>query len=162
MSQNIPPIDVVRNVYNMTNFDHEVRRLPAESPVEYALPLRWLDRWIAPGAVVADVGVGVGHYALHLAQRACTIYLVDIAERLLHTARARLHDAGLQASILGVTTTSATDLHPLVDNSCDAVLLLGPLYHLCQLADRQQAVREAHRILKSRGVLFAAGINRLA
>jgi ubiquinone/menaquinone biosynthesis C-methylase UbiE len=158
----MPAMDVVRRVYNRTNFDYEVRRLPEESPVEYALTLRWLDRWIAPGAVVADIGVGVGHYALHLAQRACTLHLVDIAERLLHTARARLHDAGLQASILGVTTTSATDLHPLADNSFDAVLLLGPLYHLCRLADRQQAVREAHRILKSRGVLFAAGINRLA
>src|SRR5712691_7000480 len=94
MSQSIPTMDVVRHVYNMTNFDYEVRRLPEESPVEYALTLRWLDRWIVHGAVVADIGVGVGHYALHLAQRACTIHLVDIAERLLHTARARLHDAG--------------------------------------------------------------------
>lgn len=83
--------DVVRHVYNTTTFDYETRRLPEESPVEYALPLRWLDRWIAEGAVVADIGVGVGHYALHLAQRACTIHLVDIAERLLQTARARLH-----------------------------------------------------------------------
>lgn len=162
MAQDPPEIGVVRHVYNVTNFDYETRRLSEESPVEYALTLRWLDRWIAEGAVVADIGVGVGHYARHLARRACTIHLVDIAERLLDTARARLHDAGFRASILSVTTTSATDLSALPAHLCDAVLLLGPLYHLCAVADRHRAVREAHRILKPGGVLFAAGINRLA
>ncbi len=44
----------------------------------------------------------------------------------------------------------------------DAVLMLGPLYHLCALEARRQAVAEAARILKAGGLLFAAGINRLA
>ena len=155
-------LDVVRHGYNDTNFAYEVRRLDEESPVEYAITRRWLDRWIAVGSVVADIGVGVGHYALHLARRACQIHLVDIADRLLQTAQARLHDAGLQSALLGVTMASATDLSVLPANTFDTVLLLGPLYHLCALGDRQQAVREAHRLLKSQGVLFAAGINRLA
>lgn len=162
MSQGLNAVDFVRDIYNGNNFDYEVRRLLEESPVEYALTLRWLDRWVPPKAMVADIGVGGGHYAHFLAQRGCSIHLVDIAERLLHHAHARLRVAGLQASILGSTAASATDLHALPDNSFDAVLLLGPLYHLCRLADRQQVVREAQRILKSGGVLFAAGINRLA
>jgi SAM-dependent methyltransferase len=41
-------------------------------------------------------------------------------------------------------------------------LLLGPLYHLCALEARRQAVTEAARILKPGGLLFAAGINRLS
>jgi hypothetical protein len=41
-------------------------------------------------------------------------------------------------------------------------LLLGPLYHLCALEDRQRAVREAERVLRSRGLVCAAAINRLA
>jgi SAM-dependent methyltransferase len=39
--------------------------------------------------------------------------------------------------------------------------MLGPLYHLCALQARRQAVTEAARILKPGGLLFAAGINRL-
>ena len=35
-------------------------------------------------------------------------------------------------------------------------LLLGPLYHLYDIADKQQALREAIRVTKPGGVIFAA------
>jgi SAM-dependent methyltransferase len=47
-------------------------------------------------------------------------------------------------------------------NSADAVLLLGPLYHLVERSDRLMALREARRILKPKGVLIAAAISRFA
>lgn len=151
-------IDTVQRHYNAALFEYETRRLHGESPVEYAMTLRYLDRWIAAGSVVADIGVGVGHYARHLAQRQCRLHLVDIAERLLQAATEQLAAAGFKQQIIGVTTASATDLQALSDHAFDAVLMLGPLYHLCDLEDRRRAVREAHRLLKPGGVLFAAGI----
>jgi ubiquinone/menaquinone biosynthesis C-methylase UbiE len=42
------------------------------------------------------------------------------------------------------------------------VLLLGPLYHLVEHSDRLLALREARRILKAGGILFAAAISRFA
>lgn len=42
------------------------------------------------------------------------------------------------------------------------MLLMGPLYHLRSLAERQRSVQESARILKRGGTLFAAGINRLS
>jgi ubiquinone/menaquinone biosynthesis C-methylase UbiE len=48
------------------------------------------------------------------------------------------------------------------DNSVDAVLLLGPLYHLIKKEDRDKALKEAHRVLKPGGILFAAAITRFA
>jgi SAM-dependent methyltransferase len=53
----------------------------------------------------------------------------------------------------------ATNLAP---DSADAVLLLGPLYHLTVAADRDRALREALRLLKPGGCLFAAAISRWA
>jgi SAM-dependent methyltransferase len=44
----------------------------------------------------------------------------------------------------------------------DAVLLLGPLYHLTGRGDRIQALREARRVLRPGGLLFAVGIGRFA
>ena len=49
---------------------------------------------------------------------------------------------------------------PFADGSVDAVLLLGPLYHLRDPADRSAALRSARRVLRRGGVLAAAGISR--
>lgn len=49
---------------------------------------------------------------------------------------------------------------PVGDGSADAVLLLGPLYHLTESEDRATALAEARRVLRPGGVLIAAGISR--
>jgi SAM-dependent methyltransferase len=50
----------------------------------------------------------------------------------------------------------------LADQSVDAVLLLGPLYHLERRADRLQALAESRRIVRDGGPVFAAAISRWA
>lgn len=148
--------------YNDAIFDYESVRLSQQSPIEFAITARQLSRWIPNGAIVADIGVGVGHYAELLARRGCCIYLIDISQRLLDTAYKRLKENQLSDRVVGVHRASATELVCLETAGLDAVLLLGPLYHLCSLAERQLAVKEASRVLKQGGLLFAAGINRLA
>ncbi len=147
--------------YSQSVFDFEVTRLTELCPVEFAVTKRMLDRWIPAGASVAEVGVGVGHYSQHLASRGCRIHLIDVSRRLLDAARARLQQGGLDAQVLGADLLSATDLGAIAADSFDAVLLLGPLYHLREPAERRRAVSEAARLLKPGGVLYAAGINRL-
>ena len=48
------------------------------------------------------------------------------------------------------------------DGGADPVLLLGPLYHLTERADRVVALREAHRALRAGGVGILIGICRFA
>lgn len=48
------------------------------------------------------------------------------------------------------------------DGFADAVLLLGPLYHLTSRADRRRALDEARRVLRAGGRLFGAAISRFA
>jgi SAM-dependent methyltransferase len=50
----------------------------------------------------------------------------------------------------------------LATETADAVLLMGPLYHLQERTDRLAALAEARRILRSPGVLAAAGVSRFA
>ena len=50
----------------------------------------------------------------------------------------------------------------LVKGLFDAVLLMGPLYHLPEEADRVRAVEAALNLLKPGGILFAAFINSSA
>ena len=142
-------------------YDFELARLEKLGPVERAMTERVLARLVPPGSVVADVGVGAGHYDESLARRACSLHLVDVSQRLLDTALDRLRACGCSELVLDATLTSATDLGHLAGESCDAVLLLGPLYHLQTLAERRQAVAETYRVLKPGGVVLAAALNRL-
>ena len=139
----------------------ETARLEKFSPVEYAITLRYLARSIPEHSDVAEVGVGAGHYSEFLARRGCRLQLVDVSEGLLCAAKERLTTGGLAARIAGIHHASATAL-PLADASLDAILLLGPLYHLRDRREREQAVAEAARVLRPGGTVAAAGVNRIA
>ncbi len=140
----------------------EASRLEIWCPVEYGITRRYLQRYIPDGAIVAEVGVGAGHYSERLAHRGCTLHLVDVSQKLLEAAVLRLREHNLADRVATVTLGSATDLSFLPSDSMDVVLFLGPLYHLGELSERQEAVNEAARILKPRGLIFAVGINRLS
>lgn len=55
----------------------------------------------------------------------------------------------------------ARDLN-LSDGDFDVVLVLGPLYHLLERAERDRALAEAYRVVRPGGLVAAAGINRYA
>jgi len=113
-----------------------------------------LERCLPPApAVVLDVGGGPGVYAVWLARLGYDVVLLDPVE--LHVTQARA--AGVASAEVG----DARAL-PFEDGSADAVLLLGPLYHLHDAADRRRALGEARRVLKPGGVLAAAAITRFA
>src|SRR5215471_16852722 len=110
-----------------------------------------------PAATVADIGGGPGRYAL---------WLAGLGYHVLHRDMIPLHVEQLaEASGADPRIRSAVaDARrlDLADDSADAVLLLGPLYHLGQRRDRLQALAEARRVLRAGGPVFAAAISRWA
>lgn len=111
-----------------------------------------------PGTVV-DVGGAAGAYALWLAEAGYTVHLVDASPRLVAEAQRR---SSLAARPLASCRVGDARRLTLSDDTADMVLLLGPLYHLTEAGDRSRALREAARLLKPGGWLFAAGISRFA
>jgi ubiquinone/menaquinone biosynthesis C-methylase UbiE len=103
---------------------------------------------------VLDVGGGPGVYAAWLAGLGHRVHLLDPIP--LHVEQAE--------SIRPDVTAEVGDARALnrPDRSADAVLLLGPLYHLVEERDRRQALAEAHRVLRPGGQLFAAAISRFS
>ncbi len=69
-----------------------------------------------------------------------------------------------QARAAGAVTATEGDARRLAwpDGSVDAVLLLGPLYHLTEREDRVGALREAARVIRPGGSVIAAAISRFA
>jgi 2-polyprenyl-3-methyl-5-hydroxy-6-metoxy-1,4-benzoquinol methylase len=101
---------------------------------------------------ILDVGGGPGIYAKWLAELGHDVRLIDPVS--LHVEQAR--SVGVNA-----TEGDARDLDQ-ASGSMDVVLLLGPLYHLVERADRLRALKEARRVLRPRGLVFAAAISRFA
>jgi 2-polyprenyl-3-methyl-5-hydroxy-6-metoxy-1,4-benzoquinol methylase len=79
------------------HYDHheqaERARLEQFCPVEYAITLRYLSRFVPENCQIAEVGVGAGHYSEFLARRGCRLDLIDVSKRLLEAAQERLSAA---------------------------------------------------------------------
>lgn len=114
-------------------------------------------RHLDPRSDVADVGGAVGLYAEWLADQGHRVELVEPVSLHVKLARARAGDPAR----FGVHLGDARAL-PFADESFDAVLLLGPLYHLAEERDRAQAIREAARVCRRGGLILSAAISRFA
>ena len=112
----------------------------------------------APACIV-DVGGAAGAYSLWLADRGYQVHLVDASPRLVNEARAR--HARATAPLASLSVADARHL-PQHANSADAVLVMGPLYHLTEAADRLAALGEAFRVVVGGGVVAVAAISRYA
>lgn len=112
-----------------------------------------------PPATVLDVGGAAGAYALWLADAGYTVHLLDPVPRLVAEAERRSAARSRPLASCRVGEARALDFP---DQSADIVLLLGPLYHLTEAGDRARALREARRVLRPGGQLFAAAISRWA
>jgi ubiquinone/menaquinone biosynthesis C-methylase UbiE len=109
-----------------------------------------LHRFLPPNASILDVGGASGVYATWLTNHGHDVKLVDPVPRHVNTARTN----GINAVIGDARALEEPDA------SHDAVLLLGPLYHLLTREDRVRALTEAGRV--TRDLVIAAVISRWA
>lgn len=123
--------------------------------LEYLRTQELVLRHLPPApAVVADIGGGPGRYSVWLSGLGYAVHHRDLMS--LHVQQLAETGADVDSA---VGDARALDL---AEASVDAVLLLGPLYHLERRADRVQALREAARVVRPGGVVFAATITRWA
>ncbi len=123
------------------------------SQLEFTRTCLLLQRFLpAPPARVLDIGGGPGIYARWLTEQRYDVHLVDMVP--LHVEQAEASSNGY--------TSALGDARYLqeADASADALLLLGPLYHLTERADRLAALGQAYRVLRPGQPLFVAAISR--
>ena len=133
---------------------------------EFAVTCRALDDFLPPPpGRILDVGGGPRRYAIHLTKLGYHITLLDLSQKNLDLALEKSIGEGiyLPPPVRG----DALDLPKTLDgeetdNWFDAVLLMGPLYHLLRAEDRLKAIHEARRVLRPGGLIFAAFLTRFA
>jgi SAM-dependent methyltransferase len=146
------------DIHGYYQLGHERDRLFRDE-LEFERTKEILLRHLPPtGATVADIGGGPGAYSIWLAQLGYKVIHRDLVplhvEQMLEAAQ----DAGVQVDA-AVGDARSLDIG---DSSVDAVLLLGPLYHLPKPDERVQVWREAGRAVRPGGHVFAVGISRWA
>lgn len=112
-----------------------------------------------PPAVIYDIGGAYGEYSYYLAALGYEVYLYDLAEKNIEMSRKLGKKLGLTLKAAEVADARSID-RP--DNSADAILLFGPLYHIIDREERLLCLRECRRLLKPNGLLFTAAISRYA
>ena len=103
----------------------------------------------APGAAVAEVGCGTGHWLADLSDRRFSRLVgLDLSRRMLEQA----HIAAPQALLVRGTASHL----PWADDSFDRVFCVNALHHF---PDQAACIFECRRVLRSGGGLLAIGLD---
>jgi ubiquinone/menaquinone biosynthesis C-methylase UbiE len=153
-----PPPEVVAHYEEV---DEDARLRTGCFQLEFARTKELILSHLPPApAVIVDAGGASGHYSLWLASLGYRVHLVDPVPKHVEQAK-RASDSQPAHTITSIRVGDARQLE-FADESVDVVLLLGPLYHLTERDDRIACLREARRVLRPKGLVFAAGISRFA
>ncbi len=143
--------EMMNILYSEKNEDSRLTR-SRHGQLEYLTTMNYIHKFVPPESKILEVGAGTGRYSVALAMEGYDVTAVELVENNLEVLRQNA--AGLK----NITSYQgdAADLSLFADNSFDAVLILGPMYHLFEKAEQHRALDEAIRVSKPGGVIMAA------
>ena len=148
----------LNEVYDFYNNGAEIDRLDRGlGIVEYFRSKEIISRHLRHNMTIYDIGGGVGKYSQWLSDLGHNVTLIELAPNAVEYAKANMTPNAPYSAEVG----DARKLNK-PDNSTDAVLLMGPLYHLQNKEDRMLALSEAYRVLKKGGILITTGISKFS
>lgn len=145
---------LVNAIYDLFDENSRLNRSKA-ARVEFLTTVKYIEKYLKPGMRILDIGAGAGEYSLYFAKMGYRVDAVELADKNVAEFRKKI-TADMD---IGLRQGNALDLADFEDETFDIVLLFGPLYHLHDEEDRNTAIREAKRVMRKDGALFAAFIN---
>ena len=143
-------LQVLTDFYS--GYDEDGRLLSRHGSVEYLTTMRYIEKYLAPGVRILEIGAATGRYSHALAQQGYRVDAVELVQHNIDIFR-RNTQPGEKITI---RQGNAKDLSFFVDDLFDITLLLGPMYHLFTVQEQKQALSEAIRVTKPGGIIFAA------
>lgn len=149
--------NIVRDYYN-ENYKREWKRL--EDPyarIEFFSTLYLIKKYFPESGEVFDVGSGPGRYSIELLKRGYDVSLLDISDKEIELAKNNIEAFGLKAN--KYLCMDARDLKCEETESYDAILLMGPMYHLHSKEDRASILNTCKNLLRKDGIVLISYMN---
>lgn len=146
-------IEFLNNYY--TNYDENSRLQPKRGQVEFLTTVHYIEKYLRKGMRILEIGAGTGRYSHYFARKG---FDVDAVELIAHNIELFKTNT-MEGESVTIQQGDAIDLENVKSEKYDITLLLGPMYHLYNDADRKAAISEALRVTKKNGIVFAAYCN---
>lgn len=129
--------------------------------IEYLITIYCLERYLPNTGRILDAGSGPGRYAVDIARQGYQVVMFDLVSEMLQLGQSKIAQAGVIENVT-LTQGNLTAL-PYAEGFFDAVMSLGaPLSHATDRMDRVAMVAELTRVVRSGGMTFLTGLQRLA
>lgn len=144
-------VEMLNGLYGQIDEDIRLNR-SRQGQLEYFITMNCIHRFLKDGDRILEIGAGTGRYSIALAREGFKVSAVELVESNIDVLRENSKDLTNIDSYQG----DALDLSRFPDDSFDATLLLGPMYHLYEAADQHRAIDEAIRVTRPGGVILTA------
>ena len=144
-------VQIISRLYENGREDTRLTR-SRRGQLEFLTTMDYIHRLCPQPAKVLEIGAGTGAYSVALAREGYGVTAVELVDGNLRILRERGQGLSNLVSVQG----DALDLGRWADSAFDLVLCLGPMYHLFDRKDMEQALDEAIRVTRPGGVLMAA------
>lgn len=143
--------ELVKLLYEDGGEDTRLTRSKA-AQVEFLTNTRVIEQMVPAPAQILDIGAATGQYSFYFEQRGYDVCALELADANVAVFREKLRPD----MKIDLRQGNALDLSAYADHSFDAVLVMGPLYHLHDEADQLRCIAEARRVCKPGGLIFFA------
>lgn len=131
-------------------YNEDARLEAKHGMVEYLTTMKYIHDYLKPGMNILEVGVGTGRYSLALASEGYTINAIELVQHNVNILKSNIKSNYKIQAYQG----DALDLSRYEDETFDLTLVLGPMYHLYNNADKITCLMEALRVTKKQGKLM--------
>ena len=153
-------IDDISDIADFYSTDPQRENVRLERhQLEHELTWRYLAQHLPASGSVLEVGAATGKYSLELARRGYSVTALDLSAALLEEAEKQIAEEGLETRVRFLIG-DARDLSEVAEKDFDAVLMMGPLYHLVEEEDRRAALGQAFHLLRSGGLIVSSFLSR--
>ena len=111
--------ELVQEVYQRYDEDSRLNKSQA-ARVEFLTTVRYIEKYLTPGAKILDVGAGAGEYSFYFARKGFHVSALELADANIAAFRAKMTDDDPIDLVQG----NAMDLSRYENNSFDVVLFL--------------------------------------